>query len=209
MTKKQKDKRNKAHGGKGRTSLPKPPEKKNTLTPKQGRFLREYPKAKTIGEAAINAGYSSKHPSSSGNQALKAIIRKGPEALESVGVYLPAVIKKHLMPLLNAKVTKFAQHEGKFTDKREVTDNYIRLGAVDKVFRLFGAYPSEDPVMNAKIGVDVIICDMPRKKYDVEPIDVKPSIRPPSRLAAPPPVAAAVPEPSSNGASKKDPRPKD
>ncbi len=36
-------------------------------------------------------------------------------------------------------------------------------------FKLLGAYPPEDPVLAAKSTVDVIISDMPRPRYDVEP----------------------------------------
>ncbi len=203
-----KDKRNKTNGGKGRKAKPHTSKKLDTFTPKQSRFAKEFMKSQTIAEAALKAGYSPKYPSQSGNQALNAIIRKGPEAMEALGLTLTAVIEKHLIPLLNWNETKFAQFEGKFTDSVTVGDGGVRLGAVDKAFRLLGAYPSEDPVLNAKISVDVIICDMPRKKYDVEPIDVKPTIRPPSRMIAPP-VAAPSNGAPTNGTPppKKDPRP--
>ncbi|MGB2663220.1 MAG: hypothetical protein WAK48_04400, partial [Candidatus Acidiferrum sp.] len=165
-------------------------------------------KAESIAEAAIKAGYSPKNPSQSGNQALNAILRKGPDAMEASGLSLPAVIEHHLVPLLHWNETKFAQHEGKFTDHVTVANGAIRLGAVEKAFRLLGAYPSEDPVLNSKISVDVIICDMPRKRFDVEPVDVKPTVRPPRKELNAPAPAVKPAAPLGNGA-KPDPRPKD
>jgi Terminase small subunit len=200
-----KDKRNKANGGKGRKSQPK--KSKSALTPKQSRLAKAFMTAGSVTEAAIEAGYAKKYAGQAGHAALKAIIRKGPEAMEEAGLTLTAVIEKRLKPLLDWNVTKWAQHEGKFTDYVTMPDGAIRLGAVDKAFRLLGAYPPEDPVLAAKSTVDVIIADMLRPRYDVEPVDVLPTVRPPRKEIAAQPVQAA-PSTPTNGA-KRDPRPKD
>jgi hypothetical protein len=181
-------------------ATPKVAKAKKMLTLKQARFAAALMKARTKREAAIIAGYSRKNIDQSANQAYNAILTKAPEAMGQAGLPLQAIIEKHLVPLLHATEFKFAQHKGQFTDFVEVADSAIRLGAVEKAFRLLGAYPAGDPVLAAKSTVDVIICDLPDTKYDVEPIDVKPTVRPPQRQ-----LVAATQEP----APKKDPRPKD
>jgi hypothetical protein len=75
------------------------------------------------------------------------------------------------------------------------------------LLRLMNAFPPEDPVLAAKSTVDVIISDMPRPRYDTQPIDIGPSVRPP-RKEAPPPPAPPIEKVSVNGA-KPDPRPRD
>ena len=118
------------------------------------------------------------------------------------------MIDKYLRPLLEAKETKLAQYEGQYTDFVVLDDNTTSLAATNMAFKLLGAYPPKDPVLAAKTTVDVIICDMPETKYDKEPIDVRPTVRPPREeiVNARPTEKAA--EPFSNG-GKCDPRPKD
>ncbi len=70
MTKKQKDKRNKAHGGKGRKAQPKVARLRGVLTLRQSRFAQAFLVSKTAQEAALKAGYSPKNPAQSANQAL-------------------------------------------------------------------------------------------------------------------------------------------
>jgi hypothetical protein len=48
---------------------------------------------------------------------------------------------------------RLGRHE--FTDFVELDDGTTRLKATDMAFRLLGAYPAEDPVLNAKTSVDV------------------------------------------------------
>jgi hypothetical protein len=181
-------------------ATPKFAKAKNMLTPKQARFVAALTKAPTRREAAIIAGYSRKNIDQSANQAYNAILIKAPEAMGQAGLPLSQIIEKHLVPLLHATEVRFAQHKGQFTDFVEVADGTTRLGATDMALNLLGAYPPEDPVLAATSTVDVIIADMPRPRYDVEPIDIKPTVRPPQRQ-----LVTATQEP----APKKDPRPKD
>jgi hypothetical protein len=184
---------------------PKVAKAEKMLTLKQARFAAALMKASTKREAAIIAGYSRKNIDQSANQAYNAILIKAPEAMGQAGLPLSQIIEKHLVPLLHATEVKFAQHKGQFTDFVEVADSAIRLGAVEKAFTLLGAYPAGDPVLAANSTVDVIIADMPRPKYDEEPIDIVPAVRPPRKEIT---NARAAAQPSSNGA-KRDPRPKD
>jgi hypothetical protein len=143
---------------------PKVAKLRNMLTPRQSRFARALMdrKVKSRTQAAILAGYSPKNARQSANQAFNQILSKGPEAMREAGLSLPLMIDKYLRPLLEATETKLAQYEGEFTDYVELDDNTTRRFAADMGFRLLGAYPAEDPVMNSKITVDVIIADMPR-----------------------------------------------
>ncbi len=162
------------------TATPKIAKAKNMLTLKQARFAAALMKARTKREAAIIAGYSRKNIDQSANQAYNSILIKAPEAMGQAGLLLPAIIEKYLVPLLHATKVKLAQHKGQITDFVELDDGTTRLKATDLVFRLLDAYPPKDPVLAAKSTVDVIIADMPRPKYDVEPIDIMPT-RPPQR----------------------------
>jgi hypothetical protein len=118
-------------------------------TPRQSRFAKALmdTKIRTRTEAAVIAGYSPKNARQSANQAFNQILSKGPEAMQEAGLSLPVMIDKYLRPLLEATDTKLVQYEGQFTDFVEVADNAIRLGALEKAFRLLGAYPPEDPVL--------------------------------------------------------------
>jgi hypothetical protein len=174
---------------------PKVAKAKKTLTLKQARFAAALMKASTKREAAIIAGYSRKNIDQSANQAYNAILAKAPEAMGQAGLPLSQIIEKHLVPLLHATEVKFAKHKGQFTDFVEVADGTTRLRATDMVLDLLGAYPPKGPVLAAKSTVDVIIADMPRPKYDEEPIDIMPQRK----------LVATAPEP----APRKDPRPKE
>jgi len=145
-------------------------------------------------QAAIAAGYSKKNPGQSGHQALQDIKAKAPEIMAALGLTTESVIKNHLIPLLNAKETKFAQKDGEFTDSVEVELPGIRLGATRTALELLNAFPPKDPILAGQVGVNVVIIDVPRP--DRSTIDV-----PHTHSKAP-----AVP--SGNG-SKADPRPKD
>jgi hypothetical protein len=51
-------------------------EAKKPLTVRQSRFARAFMKSRTLGEAAIKAGYSPKHARKCGHQALQALRNK-------------------------------------------------------------------------------------------------------------------------------------
>lgn len=90
--------------------------------------------------------------------------------------------------------TKFAQHEGKFTEYVNVDNGAIQLQATNTLLRLMNAFPPEDPMIAAQVGVKVIKLDIPWHPND-PPIDVTPTDgnRPQRELKQPP----------------TDPRPKD
>jgi hypothetical protein len=158
---------------------PKVAKLRNMLTPRQSRFAKALMdrKVKSRTQAAIIAGYSPKNARQSANQAFSQILSKGPEAMQEAGLSLPVMIDKYLRLLLEAKDTKLAQFEGQYTDFVELEDNRTRLGAVRMSFELLGAFPAEDPALNSKTSVDVIIADMPRPNYDVVAVDVGPAPR--------------------------------
>jgi terminase small subunit-like protein len=149
----------------GREKRPKNVKKKKAdkpLTLKQSRFAAAFMKSHSLKQAALAAGYSPKHPSKSGQQALDDIRHKAPKILESMGLSLENVIEKHLIPLLNATETKFFQSEGKITDYVDVEALGIQLGATRTTLELLNAFPPKDPILAAQVGVEVIVMDMPR-----------------------------------------------
>jgi hypothetical protein len=97
----------------------------------------------SLSEATIAAGYSDQNPRQSGFQALEQIRKKMLELLDKHGLTDDSLIDKYLRPALEAKETKFAQFEGKFTDKRNVVAWGPRLTALDMALNLKGSFPRE------------------------------------------------------------------
>ena len=132
-------------------------------------------KSRTLGEAAIKAGYSPKHARKCGHQALQALRNKNvPEIMSELGLSVPVLIDEHLRPLLKATETKFAQDDGKFSGYIDVENLDVRDRALDKAFRLHGAYAPKDPKEAAQFGIKVVIIDVPRPQHGVFMPDVGP-----------------------------------
>ena len=94
----------------------------------------------TITDAAKKAGYSVKAPGQAGYQALKQIRERMPQVLEKAGLTDEALIHKYLIPLLNAKETKFFAFQGEVVETQDVEALGIRKDALDMTFRLKGSY---------------------------------------------------------------------
>lgn len=155
----------------GPNKKPKP-----KLTVKQSRFAKAFMKSHSLKDAALEAGYSPKNPTESGIQARKAILEKAPEVMGRQGLDLDTVIRKHLTPLLNATETKFAQHEGEYTDFVIVENLPIRMQATRTALELLNAFPPKDPALAAQVGVEVVIIDIPRPDYSKKAIKVKAAV---------------------------------
>jgi hypothetical protein len=142
------------------------------LTPRQVEFAKHLLESDTITEAARRAGYSDKNLAQSGHQALKAIRLKMPELMDALGLSEKALIEKHLVPLLSATSTKFFQHEGRVTQKREVADNDARLKALDMAFKLRGSCKAADSKLTEPEPVrhTTIVIDVPRPGRPVNPV---------------------------------------
>jgi Terminase small subunit len=156
-------------------------EAKKPLTVRQSRFARAFMKSRTLGEAAIKAGYSPKHARKCGHQALQALRNKNvPEIMSELGLSVPVLIDEYLRPLLKATETKFAQDDPKFSDYIDVENLDVRDRALDKAFRLYGAYAPKDPKEAAQFGIKVVIIDVPRPQHGTFMADVGPAKLPPS-----------------------------
>jgi hypothetical protein len=132
---------------------------KKDLSSRQHAFLKAYAKGKTLKQAAIETGYSKKNADQSGYQALKAIKVRAADLMDEMGLTDRALIENYLVPLLNAKETKFF----KGGDKRiNVAALGIRLAALDTAFKLRGSYAPRDPKEAEHFGVKVIVVDIPR-----------------------------------------------
>jgi len=97
---------------------------------------------------------------------MQGIRLRVPEMLDKAGYSVPAIIEKHLGPKLRAKELKLAQHEGKFTDERQVDAHGIQMQAIDTILKMHGAYAPKDPADTEQVGVKVIILDVPRPRRD-------------------------------------------
>ena len=109
--------------------------------------------------------------------------KRVPEIMEALCFSIPELIDKYLRPQLNANEVKFAQEEGEFSDYVELPALDIRDRALDKAFRLHGAYAPKDPETAAQVGVKVIIMDMPRPQMDLVMDDVRPGPLVPKKLS--------------------------
>jgi hypothetical protein len=143
-------------------------------SPRLSRFAEALIKARTLREAALTAGYAPKYANQAGYRAMQELREKAPEVIARMGITLESVLYKKLLPLMEFQETKFAQHEGKFTEYVNVDNGAIQLQATNTLLRLMNAFPPEDPVLAAKTTVDVIISDMPRPRYDTKPVDIGP-----------------------------------
>jgi hypothetical protein len=152
----------------GRVKQKKP---RRELSSKQARFMAEYLAGREKKVAALLAGYSDKNPKQSAVQALKAIRSICPEVMDRIGLTLDSLIQKHLLPLLYATETKYAMHKGKFKDERIVEALGIQLGATRLAFELRGALKQESESEHYS-GIDTIIIDIPRPRYDIPARDV-------------------------------------
>lgn len=114
------------------------------MTPQQVAFIRNIVKGMTITDAALKAGYSDKNPAQSGHQALRQIKEKMPNVLDRHGLTDDALIKKYLIPALEANETEFAKFQGQIMDSRDVVAWDARLRALDMTFSLKGSYAPKE-----------------------------------------------------------------
>jgi hypothetical protein len=97
--------------------------------------VKAYAKGQTLGDAAIEAGYSAKNPHQSGYQALKQIKGRVPELMDELGLTDRALIRKYLVPLLKAKETKFLQPCYGFASITSKKEQYLALATNFKIFK--------------------------------------------------------------------------
>jgi len=138
-----------------------------SLTARQRAFALAYAQTHSETKAALIAGYSAKNPGQSGHQALQALFKKMPDIMDRHGLSLEVLIEKHLIPLLNAQITKFATKAGKFTDWVDVPDNSTQLKALDIAFRLHGAYATNEEARKDANGVRVVVLDSPKTQREL------------------------------------------
>ena len=126
-------------------------------------MVKALAKGKAIGKAAIEAGYSPKNPTASGNQAIDAIRQAAPELLARHGLNDDALIQKHLIPLMNAEQTKFFSlpvGRGKTRTlqihKRNTVDWNARRDGLDIAMKIRGLYVREAENKGPEFTVIVI-----------------------------------------------------
>ena len=153
---------------------------KKDLSSRQHAFLKAYAKGKTLKQAAIEAGYSKKNADQSGYQALKAIKVRAADLMDDMGLTDRALIENYLVPLLEAKETKFF----KDGDKRiNVAALGIRHAALDTAFKLRGSCAPRNPKEAEQFGIKVVVVDIPRpprNTINVTPPETGGNGKPPS-----------------------------
>ena len=159
------------------------------LTPKQRKFLKALPKARTHGEAALKAGYSSKYPDQSARQALAALRLSVPQLMDRAGLSEGVLIQKYLAPLLKAKTTRFFHHQGEVIETHDVADNETRRNALETAFKLHGSFAPLKQETTART-ISVVVLDVPR---------------PGRPVGASPPAIIDVAKPNGNGSNGHKP----
>jgi hypothetical protein len=132
---------------------------KRKPNPRQQKFIKGIASGKTLTQGAKDAGYSEKHAAQSGYQALAQLRGRVPELLERHGLGEEVLIEKYLLPLLEAKETKFFNDGAK---RINVEALGIRHAALRTAFELHGSYAPRDPKEAAEYGVRIIHVDIPR-----------------------------------------------
>lgn len=128
-------------------SVARPKKRMNGM---ERKLVRALASGKSLTQAALEAGYSSKCPAQCGYQALKRIGLSTSQVLDSHGLNVNALIHKYLKPALEANETKFFQKDGIVTDTRDVVAWGPRLQALENAFRLHGAYAPEESKAESK-----------------------------------------------------------
>ena len=117
--------------------------KKRGPTNRQRLLVKGLAKGKTQRQAAIDAGYTTKHPDVAAHQALQQIAKTQPTLLERHGLSDDVLIKKYLVPLMRAERSVFAVSEGEFTDERKRPDWSARKDGLDISMKIRGLYVKE------------------------------------------------------------------
>jgi len=177
------------------------------LTEKQSRWAAAFAAGRTKAKSAVLAGYKG-NPSRAGYQVFKALQKKAPDVIASMGIELENVIEHYVVPKLDATELKQfevdVEEEGNGKKKDVVRRKFVlhveahmvNLAAARMLLELMNAFPPEDPVAAQRIDVDTIVIDMPRPVFpNPHNYDVPPTYgnAPKKELAA----------------EKSDPRPKD
>jgi hypothetical protein len=126
--------------------------KKESLTLKQARLLKELPTSSSVAEAGAKAGYACRQ---STHEAFKGVTQRAPEVLEELGLTYEYVLDKCLRPLLEAKETKFFQNGGIIMQERDVEALDIRLRAIDTWAKLMGAYSVQKVNVSGTLNLDI------------------------------------------------------
>ncbi len=127
-------------------------QKRIRLNPQRARLVKAMAAGKSVAEASRIAGYA--HPNAAHN-ALRALKARFSDVMEKHGLTDDTLVTKYLLPLLNAKETRFFAHQGIVLDKRDVPDNGTRTSALDMAFRLKGSYPKNGDDVRAEANVEV------------------------------------------------------
>ncbi len=147
------------------------------LTSKERALVVHLSKGMSLTNAAIAAGYSPKRPDQSGYQAFESVRAKFPELLEKHGLTDDSFIEKYLVPGLEATETIYAQHEGQFTDERELIAWGPRRAYLDMAFKLRGAYAATDGdgESNGPVQVNVVV-NVPRPGLSEGLVESRPAL---------------------------------
>jgi hypothetical protein len=137
--------------------------RRRELTAKQRALVKALTKTKHLGKAAIEAGYSPKYPTSSAHQALQSIHKTAPELLARHGLDDDSLIKKHLIPLMQATETKFftlpvgrGKNRKLHISTRNTPNWSARVSGLDMALKIRGLYVREQENKGPEFAVIVI-----------------------------------------------------
>jgi hypothetical protein len=110
------------------------------LTLKKREQLRRVLAGESVTEASKAAGYAS---ISTGSHALANTREKLCDIMDRLYLTDEQLVKKYLMPLLEANTTQFFAKDGIITDSATIEDNGTRRESLRMAFKLRGSFPSE------------------------------------------------------------------
>jgi hypothetical protein len=134
----------------------KPKVKHKLPNARQQALMKNLALGMTQKDAAIKAGYTTKHPRKAAHQALQQIAKTWPDELESVVGTPRQVIDKYLLPLMNAEESKPFNHNGRVIYSKPQVAWGPRYNGLDIYCRIAGAYQRDKDVESGPVQVQVI-----------------------------------------------------
>ena len=134
------------------------PMARKPMAPRRKAFLKALAsgKHKSATQAAIAVGYPPETASQNASLALKDARENYPEALARLGFTPESIIKKYLKPALEATDRRDHVIDGKIVQGPEHPVWQTRMNALDKTFKMMGAYETAKDDAPTSITINVM-----------------------------------------------------
>lgn len=136
------------------------------LTVRQTRLVEGMAEGKTIKQAALDAGYTTKTPADSGWKALRNIRQGFHEAADELGITPKEFIKNHIFPLLKAERVQRSFFMGSKQEEYRDVDYAERRQAGALFARLMGALREEKEAGGGDVNYNFTVVNLVQASDD-------------------------------------------